>query len=265
MKKILNLAFLLLACFVISSCSDAELATQAPVARDYQTDAQILSKFVDVNKTIGEYYINENKKNSPLAYISNKDWQELQEVNPANRAKFENDLNTLNSQLETTAKRPEVSQIVYNTYGETWIRTLQKDASIMIEKSPLNETEVTTRSTWATLQLQYNARNEANFYAGNQIKSKISINMLGYKYYYFEIDCKIDASKTPEGGYTSGSSDNPQAIVISGSGSMEAYNFTWKANSSDSDIFWKFKGYLYNPQNIGECLISTEFMDDTDY
>lgn len=261
MKKILNLAFLFLACFVISSCSDDEMATQAPITRDYQTDAQILSKFVDVNKTLGEYYINENKKNSPMAYVTNKDWEELQLVNPVNKAKFENDLKALNSQLEIAAKRPEVSQIVYNTYGETWIRTLQKDAPIMIEKSPLNETEATTRSTWATLQLQYNALNEANFYAGNQIKSKISINMFGYKYYYFEIDCKIDASKTPEGWYPSGGGDNSQAIVMTGSASMETYNFTWKANSSDNDIFWKFKGYLYNPQNLGECLITAEFMD----
>lgn len=44
-----------------TSCSDNELSEVVPV-RDYQTDALVLSKFVDINKTIGEYYINENKK-----------------------------------------------------------------------------------------------------------------------------------------------------------------------------------------------------------
>jgi len=56
----------------------------------------------------------------------------------------------------------------------------------------MEETRATTRATWASLQLQYGALNEADFYAGPQIKSLIDINMMGYKMYYFEIACKIN-------------------------------------------------------------------------
>lgn len=261
----LSLAVLLSIGLCVASCSDdAVVNDEVPAMRDYQTDAEVLSKFVDVNKSLGEYYINVNKKNSPLAYIYDSDYQELQKVSPANRTRFEDELKALNSKLAAAAKRKDVSQIVYSTYGgETWIRTINHDAAVTIEKtSPEEVGAVATRSTRASLQLQAGALNEANFYAGAQIKSKIDINMFGYKYYYFEIDCKTDAKKTPEsGGYPSGNGDNDQAIVMSGSGSMETWNFTWKASGSNPNTYWKFKGYLYNPTATGACLIRIDFID----
>lgn len=259
MKKILNLAFLLLACFVISSCSDDGVATQAPVIRDYQTDARILSRFVDINKTMGEYYINENKKNSPLAYISDKDWQELQEVNPVNKTKFENDLRTLNAQLETAAKRPDVSQIVYSTYGETWVRTISEDAPFTVEKNNTANTR-SARSTYAHMELIYDPNGfpqYASFTTGRQVRSEIDVNLFGYKYYFIEIVCKIDASKNP----TNVGGNNPKSIVLSGSTSMEHYSFTWTANSSDTSIYWQFEGKQHAPSEFGGSLIKVDFMD----
>lgn len=68
-----------------------------------------------MNKTLEEYHINENKRNTPLAYISNKNWEELVLVNPVNSERVENELRQVNRQLEIVANRPDVSQIVYNT------------------------------------------------------------------------------------------------------------------------------------------------------
>jgi len=118
MRKLLILTFLLCAVLVISSCSDSDLPSIPAATRDYQTDAQILSKFVDVNKTIGEYYINENKRNSPLSYISDRDWEELLLVNPLNRAIFEKELAAVNHSLQIAAGRPDVAQIVYRPMVE---------------------------------------------------------------------------------------------------------------------------------------------------
>lgn len=53
---------MLFACIAITSCTDDDMPTDKASVRDYQTDAEVLAKFVDVNKTLGEYYINENKK-----------------------------------------------------------------------------------------------------------------------------------------------------------------------------------------------------------
>ena len=138
MKKVYSWVVMLLTCIAITSCTDNDLPTDSTSVRDYQTDAQVLAKFVDVNKTLGEYYINENKKNSPMAYVTNKDWEELQLVSPANRARYENELKNLNAQLAIVAQRSDVDQIIYATYGETWIREIKSDSPITLTRAEFN-------------------------------------------------------------------------------------------------------------------------------
>ena len=261
MKKLTYWVFMLFDCIAITSCTDDDMPTDKASVRDYQTDAEVLAKFVDVNKTLGEYYINENKKNSPMAYVTNKDWEELMLVSPVNRTKFENELKAVNSAIELAAKRNDVTQIVYNTYNETWVRTIDHNAEVLLKECIPGETTRAASRSFARMQLQYGALNEATFHAGRQIKSKISIDMFGSKAYSFEILCQIDASKTPNGSYPAGGGNNPKSIVMTGVGSMETYDFTWNANSSDAEIFWKFKGSLYTPQGLGECLITAEFTE----
>lgn len=101
MKKLTYWVFMLFACIAITSCTDDDMPTDKASVRDYQTDAEVLAKFVDVNKTLGEYYINENKKNSPMAYVTNKDWEELMLVSPVNRTKFEG----IKEQIDTITNR----------------------------------------------------------------------------------------------------------------------------------------------------------------
>ncbi len=255
MKKILNLAFLLLAYFVISSCSDDGMATQAPVTRDYQTDAQILSKFVDINKTLGEYYINENKKNSPMAYVTNKDWEELQLVNPANRTRYENELRALNAQLAVVAQRSDVDQIVYSIYGETWVRKLTDNSPIMFERSNQTATR-SVKSDYGRLNLLYNSEQWLSFYAGNRVYMTITINLYSYTYYFFEIICETNASKS---GSSAGGSD-PKRVVMSGTTSMETWQFTWTENTGSSNVYWEFRGNRSAPQDFS-AQITAEFND----
>lgn len=85
MKKIfLSLAVLAFGGFLFSSCQDDDVVSEKSVVRDYQTDAQILSKFVDLNRSTGEYFINENKRTTAMSYLTDKDWLELQNVSPVN-------------------------------------------------------------------------------------------------------------------------------------------------------------------------------------
>lgn len=71
MKHIfLTLTVLLSAAVGVASCSDDEVMNvDSPVTRNYQTDSQILSKFVDFNSSTGEYFINENKKPNAVSYL----------------------------------------------------------------------------------------------------------------------------------------------------------------------------------------------------
>ena len=46
---------------VLTSCSNNDEVAEITVTRDYQTDSKVLAKFVDINKTVGEYYLNVHK------------------------------------------------------------------------------------------------------------------------------------------------------------------------------------------------------------
>lgn len=258
MKKLsLFFAFFALGCFLLSSCSqDENILSESEAIRDYQTDAQILSKFVDVNKSVGEYFINENKKTSPMAYISDSDWMELAKVNPTNKNRFESELKELNSQLAVAAQDPEVSQIVYNTYGETWIREINHKAPVKLAKTTNLNTK-STRALYQRLQLLYGQEQWASFRAGQVVQSDISINMFGFSYYFFEIICDTNANKSPNGNYPAGGGNDPKKIVMSGQGSMESYTFTWTCTDGSSDVFWEFRGKIHSPSN--NCLITAEF------
>lgn len=259
MKKLfLSLAVLAFGIFSFTSCQDDDVVnSESPVMRDYQIDVQILSKFVDVNKSVGEYFLNENKKNSLMAYVSDADWQELLKVNPVNRDRFENELKALNSQLAVAAQDPDVSQIVYSTYGETWVREIDHESPVVLKVSE-NTSSVATRSTWARLQLLYGQEQWASFKAGKTIKSDISINMFGYAYYFFEIICDTNAEKSPSGDYPAGGGKDPKKIVMSGSTSMESYSFTTCKDGS-SNVSWEFRGKIHAPST--NCLITAEFKD----
>lgn len=255
MKQLfLSLAILLFTGFAVTSCSDDEtMNNETPASRDYETDARILSKFVDVNKTIGEYYINENKKNSPLSYLTNKDWEELQSVNPANRARYENELKALNASLEAAAKSSDV--IVYNTYGETWVRNIKENTPIEIEKQELTSTR-NTRSSYGRMGLLYNSEQRQSFYAGNQIRTRIDINLMGYTYYFFDLICDTNATKS---GSSSGGYD-PKKVTMSGTTSMESWEYSWRENTGSNNVYWEFRGKRHAPSDFSSN-ITVEFFD----
>lgn len=257
MKKLLQLIFLIMAGFIVSSCSDdEEMDVQTSVARDYQTDAQLLGKFVDVNKAIGEYYINENKKLSVISYITDKDWLEFQQINPINRTRFENELKALNSLLAVAAQDPSVSQIVFNTYGETYIKDIKHDSPVMLQESnPANISGA--RSSHGRLDLLYNSKQYQSFNAGRVINMSVSLNLQSYTYYFFTIKCNTSASKSPTGG-TYG--NDPQSVVMSGTTSSDRFSFTWTARSTSSQVYWDFEGVRNAPQ-LFSAQITAEFTD----
>ena len=136
---------------------------------------QFLNKFVDVDKAQGVYFINDEKVGTPEGNFTEKDYQELQLVSPGNRAIFEGKLNFLNEKLAEVATRSDVSQIVYSTYGgDTWVRPLQSNPAISIEKSDNLDVRA-TRALLGQMYLYYGATQYCNFQGARQIKSNVNI------------------------------------------------------------------------------------------
>lgn len=68
----------------IQGCQDDFDVPSEQASKSYEQDAEVLNRFVDINKTTHEYYINPNKRTTALSYISNADAEELAVVNSLN-------------------------------------------------------------------------------------------------------------------------------------------------------------------------------------
>ena len=125
MKKILYMAFFLVGCIIVSSCSDDEVITQQPIVRDTQTDMQVLSRYIDINESTNEYYINENKKTRALSYVTGADWKELEKVSSINLEKCKRNLRDLNTQVAMAIGDPNITYIVFSVEGKTLVKKIR--------------------------------------------------------------------------------------------------------------------------------------------
>lgn len=263
MKKFLTLFSLTaICCLLLPACSDDVLNEEIAPTRSYEKDAEVLSHFVDIDKSQGAYFINETKKVYPSDYVINNSLDELNKVNPANRQRYENELKQLNAQLDLMAERSDVEQIVYMTGdGNVWIRNINPNPEVMLEAVQAPQSRA-ARSLYWTMELIPNYVQQANFTAPNRLTCDININMFGYKYYFFEVGCYTNgASKDPNGDSPAGGGTNPKAIIMSGTGSIEYYQFIWIVTGQAGNVNRSFKGMLYNPNSIGQCQITAKFMD----
>lgn len=214
---------------ICTSCQDDEIVSEAPVTRDYETDCKVLSKFVDVNKASGEYYINEKKRVTMMSYLTDQDWLELQKVNPVNYKRYEKELTELNRELANYADNPEISKIVYSTYGnEPYIKELNNDCSIQIEKAESNV--LSSRARYQTLTfMQGTSPTYASFKAGSKINSEVRINCNGP--YLCELKCNTKGALC--------TNNHATGIVLSGTNyENNVYNWT----SGSASTLWDFTG-----------------------
>lgn len=230
-KRLLPLVLLFSTGAFVTSCSDDEdMNVESLATRDYQTDSQIISKFVDFNRSTGKYFINENKRPNPISYLNDQDWQELQKVNPINYDRYEKELQELNRQLAEYEKYPNISKIVYSTYdGKTYIKDLNNDCSIHIEKVENNIP--LSRARYQTLSfMQGSSPTFSSFQAGPRINSTVRINCNGN--YLCELKCNTKGAQCVNNHST--------VLVLSGINSENAV-YSWESGSSASTL-WEFTG-----------------------
>lgn len=88
MKRI-HILLMALVALSIQGCQDDFNVPSEQASRSYEQDAEVLNRFVDINKTTHEYYINPNKRTTALSYITNADAEELAVVNSLNLDVFQ--------------------------------------------------------------------------------------------------------------------------------------------------------------------------------
>ena len=185
MKSILFLAIVLLS-LSFQSCKD-NLSVPTPASRNYQQDAAVLNEFVDINKTTHEYYINSNKRNSVLSYITNVDVEELNSVNSLNLSIFKESINQVNSRCGQLAASHGVDYIVMITENEIYISQIKDD-------SPIEKQFDNGRYSSTVASLNVTDYKESYYInKSNYIETSVELNPQSYKNagWAFYVTCHI--------------------------------------------------------------------------
>lgn len=107
---------------LITACSDEQQVFNEPTPiRAYETDAEVLSQFVEVDSRTGLFSINPNKKVTATDYVINRSREQLAEVSSINRTRFEGEMEQANNLIRAYAKAGDVS-VVYTTRTSGMVR-----------------------------------------------------------------------------------------------------------------------------------------------
>lgn len=214
MKKILYMAFFLVGCIIVSSCSDDEVITQQPIVRDTQTDMQVLSRYIDINESTNEYYINENKKTRALSYVTGADWKELEKVSSINLEKCKRNLRDLNTQVAMAIGDPNITYIVFSVEGKTLVKKI-RDANFDLVSSYASS--VSTRTLPYSLEVTGGSDKSTGKFKDENRTIRMDVNLdskVQLNYYFFQV-------LSPN---TKTTSDNStltlESVVFCGTGSL---------------------------------------------
>lgn len=107
---------------LITACSDDNTVFNEPTPiKAYETDAEVLSQFVEVNSSTGLFSINPNRKVTATDYVVNRSREQLLEVSSINRARFEREMEQANNLIEAYREAENVS-VIYATRTSGLVR-----------------------------------------------------------------------------------------------------------------------------------------------
>lgn len=245
MKNFYLVCATMIAGLSMSSCSQDDEVVETSV-RDTQTDMEILSRFIDINESTNEYYINGNKKTRALSYVTNSDLKELEEVSPVSLEKCQMELNELNAQVAQAMANPEIAYIVLSVEGKTIVKNVRKaDFEFKLDNDNVNSTS--SRAIPSSLMVYGGSTQTTNEFldATRTIRMSVTKDFSVSGYYYFTVNSK-DAKVSPDDNTTT-----PETVVFSGTGSLWNTSFTWTAywdaQQDNGQFKWEFKATGITP------------------
>jgi len=214
----------------IQSCQN-DLNMPTPASRSYDQDAEVLNKFVDINKTTHEYYINPNKHTTALSYITNADAEELAVVNSLNLDIFEQSINRVSKLSGQFASSHGVDYVVMITSNEIYVSRTKNDSPIVLERS--YETEATRSYYPKTVSLKVtDDQKKYTVYGNGDIETSIELAPQTYKNagWAFFVSCEMKEN---------GNKEMVNVLFCDVGYRMIAPRFVWHAGQSDTE--WNFE------------------------
>lgn len=183
MNRHLILVSLLSVGVSLSSCRDDNAVFNEPAPiRAYETDAQILLQFVEIESSTGKFVINPDKKINASDYIVNRSREQLTEVSPFNRDRFLREMEDINGLLHSVRQSGIATAMIYSTVTSNSIIQGSNTDFIEIEKLGVSSRG---RSNIANLLIVDSKKCEpTSFYASDEMTMNVSASSKSLFYYY---------------------------------------------------------------------------------
>ncbi len=179
----------------MTACSDDNTVFNEPSQiRAYETDAQIMAQFVEVDNATGKFVVNPDKKITASDYVLNRNREELLAVSAVNRDLFMREMESVNGLLFSIKQSGVATAILYSTYSSDYLIKINGDNKIEINKAFTQ-----SRSGANLVQLLFDGTQlePRYFYAPESMTMTVSANSLSKFYLYqlsFGISSESDAS-----------------------------------------------------------------------
>lgn len=194
MKSIPAITILAAAMFTTACSDDNTVFNEPSPIRAYETDAEILAQFVDVDNATGAFFINSDKKITASDYVVNRSREDLMMISSINRDKFTRDMEAVNGMLRAVKQSGNSTAIIYSTYSSdkliegrfTDTYDITRSATRSISGNTLTQMVVTSERS-DTRQL----------YAPRYVTMNVSANSLS-KFYLYQIS--LGDTSNPDAG-----------------------------------------------------------------
>ena len=181
MKQVIKIIPLISAVFLFSCSDDNTVFKEPSQIRAYETDAQIMAQFVDVDNATGKFVINPDKKITASDYVLNRNREELLAVSAVNCDLFMREMESVNGLLSSIKQSGVATAILYSTYSSDYLIKINGDNKIEINKAFTQ-----SRSGANLVQLLFDGTQlePRYFHAPESMTMTVSANSLSKVYLY---------------------------------------------------------------------------------
>lgn len=154
----------------MTACSDDNTVFNEPTPiRSYESDAEVLSQFVEVDSRTGLFFINPDKKVTATDYVVNRSREQLAEVSSINRTRFEGEMAQANNLIKAYTKAGNAS-VIYTTRTSGSARNSEGGAMSLLKSQSYS----TDGNTVARLSVSGEEIYRTGFYSNGNNRLTIS-------------------------------------------------------------------------------------------
>lgn len=194
MKSIQAIAILTASLFTTACSDDNTVFNEPSPIRAYETDAEILAQFVDVDNATGAFFINPDKKITASDYVVNRSREDLMMVNSVNRDKFTRDMEAVNGVLRAVKQSGISTAIIYSTYSSDKLIEGSVNGTFEIERLT---SQTRGGSTLAQMVVTSERSDARQFYAPQYMTMNLSASSAS-KFYLYQIS--LGDTTNPDAG-----------------------------------------------------------------